>query len=70
MLKNLDAVSKYFNPFHVTGLFLYPLKTSENLCFFLFSGAWKATSGMKWVKNRLTFKVIKRSQIKLKALRT
>ena len=25
--------SKYYYPFHATGLFVYPLKTSENLCF-------------------------------------
>ena len=30
-------IRKLFNPFHVTDLFLYPLKTSENL----FSGAIK-----------------------------
>ena len=27
----LSAVSFLFNPFHATGLFLYPLKASENL---------------------------------------
>ena len=26
------------NPFHATGLFLYPLKTSENVKFLMFSG--------------------------------
>ena len=25
----------FINPFHITGLFLYPLKTSENHSFFL-----------------------------------
>ena len=25
------------NPFHVTDLFLNPVKTSQNLCFFMFS---------------------------------
>ena len=29
----------YFNPFHTNVLFIYPLKTSENLCFYYaFSG--------------------------------
>ena len=35
------------NPFHATGLFLYPLKTSENLWFSVFSVAIKRDSGMK-----------------------
>ena len=35
-----------FNPFHATGLFLYPLKTSENQMY-------RNTSGMKWVENVL-----------------
>ena len=26
------------NPFHASGLFLYSLKTTENLCFYVFSG--------------------------------
>ena len=48
------------NPFHVTGLFQYPLKTSENLWFSdVFRGDWKrpvAWNGLsrnyqgKWVK--------------------
>ena len=25
-----SIIQDHFNPFHVTGLFLYPLKTSEN----------------------------------------
>ena len=38
-----------FNPFHATRLFLYPLKTSENVLFSdVFRGS-KDTSGMKWV---------------------
>ena len=28
----------FVNPFHATALFLYPLKASENLWVFLFSG--------------------------------
>ena len=40
----------HVNPFHATGLFWYPLKTSENLCFSdVFRGVSKETSGMKWV---------------------
>ena len=35
-----------FKPFHVTGLFLYALKTSENL-----QEVQKKTSGMKWVNS-------------------
>ena len=37
-----------FNPFHVTGLFLYPLKTSENQSFLVFSGGIEQTSDVKW----------------------
>ena len=36
------------NPFHATGLFRYPLKTSEKLWFSdVFQGVFKETSGMK-----------------------
>ena len=35
----------FFNPFHVTGLFLYPLKTSKNSWFV--QGVQKETSSMK-----------------------
>ena len=28
----------FFNPFHVTGLFLYALKKPEKLCFLSFQG--------------------------------
>ena len=38
-----------FNPFHVTGLFRYPLKTSKNEKFSCFQGVPEETSGMKWV---------------------
>ena len=31
-------VERIFNLFHATGLFLYSLKASLNLCFFMFSG--------------------------------
>ena len=38
-------------PFHAAGLFLYPLKTSQNLWFSdVFRGAQKENSGMIWVK--------------------
>ena len=40
------------NSFYVTGLFLYSLKSSENLWFFLmFSGVQKETSGMKRINH-------------------
>ena len=40
------------NPFHATGLFLYPLKSSENQRFsYVFMG-YRKTSGMKWVNPR------------------
>ena len=50
-MKVWDIFSEIFsvnaiNPFHATGLFWYPLKTSENR----FQGVSKETSGMKWVK--------------------
>ena len=45
---------KLFNPFHAIGLFLYPLKTSENLRFFdVFRGyrkrpvAWKGLNSFQ-----------------------
>ena len=31
-----DLFLELLNRFHATGLFIYPLKTSENLCFFCF----------------------------------
>ena len=38
------------NPFHTTGLFLCPLKTSGNLWSSdVFQGVLKATNVMKWV---------------------
>ena len=45
----LKLASNVLNPFHATGLFRYPLKTSENLGFLIFLGVSKETSGMKWV---------------------
>ena len=27
----------FHNPFHTAGYFLYPLKSSEKLCFFMYS---------------------------------
>ena len=38
----------FINPFHATGLFWYPLKTSENQRF---QGVSKETSDMKWVNS-------------------
>ena len=32
-IKITKSVHAIFKPFHATGLFLYPLKTSENFCF-------------------------------------
>ena len=38
------------NTYHVTGLFLYSLKTCENLCFsYVFRGYKKEQSDMKWI---------------------
>ena len=39
------------NKFHITFLFLYPLKASENRCFLMIFGGYrkKETSGMRWV---------------------
>ena len=50
-LLNLLSVNDWIiNPFHTTGPFLYPLKTSENHeVFWCFQGIKKETSGMKWV---------------------
>ena len=48
------------NPFHATGIFRYPLKTSENLRFSdVFGGVSKETSGMTWVNcyTEQTFKL-------------
>ena len=38
---------KLLNSFHTTGLFLYPLQTSEEV--FCFLEVKKETNGMKWV---------------------
>lgn len=40
-------------PFQVNVRFLNPLKTSENLWFFIFAGVLEGNSGMKWVKQNL-----------------
>ena len=47
------TVFLWFNPFHATGLFRYPLKTSVFWCF---QGVSKETSGMKWVNEESNFK--------------
>ena len=51
-LNSLWAAERHINinPFHATGLFLYPLKTSENLWFSDVIRGIKDTSDMKWVK--------------------
>ena len=42
----------FLNPFHGTGLFLYPLKISENQRFSnVFQGVQKETSGIKWLNS-------------------
>ena len=45
----LSKKSNLVNPFYVTNLFQYRLKTSENLWFSVFWGALKKISGMRWV---------------------
>ena len=62
LISNYDNIHKVLqfciNPFHATGLFLYPLKALENLRFpDIFGGYKKQTNGMKWVKNVVTFNV-------------
>ena len=45
------------NPFHATALFLYPLKTSENL-WLMSAGDIKKNGWANWsqpMKNRITF---------------
>ena len=42
-------IASMFNPFYTTGLFLCPLKTSENLWFSGVSGVIEKSSGMTWV---------------------
>lgn len=36
-LSSVVPNDQYFNPLHATGVFLYPMETSENLSGFLFS---------------------------------
>ena len=45
------------NPFAPNALFLYPLKTSENVTVFCFQGVEKGCIGNKWA-NYLTLKRI------------
>ena len=50
----------HINPFRVTGLFLYPLKTSKNQRFFYVFRGYRKIRGMKFQKNvDVTSKVIK-----------
>ena len=46
--------SEWINPFHATGLFLYPLKTSENLWFFDVSRGYRKKP-VAW--NRLIYEM-------------
>ena len=39
--KRFPSMSFKFNPSDANDSFLYPLKTPENLCFFVFSGGIK-----------------------------
>ena len=46
----MKTLKHWINPFHATGLFLYPLKTLENLWFSdFFQGVKKETSDTKWL---------------------
>ena len=46
----MNSYPEFLNPFHATGLYQYPLKTSENLeVFWCFLAVLKETHGMKWV---------------------
>ena len=46
----MNSYPEFLNPFHATGLYQYPLKTSENLeVFWCFLAVLKETTGMKWV---------------------
>ena len=55
-IDNKTTLTYLVNPFHTAGLFLYPLKISENLSFSdVFSGHRKgpvAWNGLKWVVNK------------------
>ena len=51
----LTSRSSETKPFLSTGVFLYSLKTSENMLF-MFSGGVEKTNGMAWVKR---FTVVK-----------
>ena len=44
------------NPFHATGLFLYPLKIVENQRFSdVFQGIYRENNGMKWANQAVIF---------------
>ena len=58
--------SLLIDPFHAIGLFLHPLKTSENQRFSDVFRGYKKNSGMKWVNVKIkTQKIIKTNQIRL-----
>ena len=51
-LKNkewFDSFKIAINPIYATGLFRYPLKTSENLWFSDVFTGYRKTGGMKWL---------------------
>ena len=52
MLQFLKVTRQLINPFVPNALFLYPLKTSENLT--VFWGVEKGCIGNKWVKSSLS----------------
>ena len=46
-------IGLYIKTFHTTGLFLYPLRTSENLWYLIISEGIEETSGMTWVMDNI-----------------
>ena len=50
---NNNESIRYIKPLQVNVRFLNPLKTSENLWFFIFAGVLEGNSGMNWVKQNL-----------------
>ena len=50
---NNNESIRCIKPFQVNVRFLNPLKTSENLWFFIFAGVLEGNSGMNWVKQNL-----------------
>ena len=50
---SLYSLTNAFNPFHATGLFLYPLTTSENQDFYIFRGYRKRPVAWNGLRNAL-----------------